>query len=56
MTEDQSPSAIQDFATTAVGGDQWDAANYAADIIKDFNRAHRHLLMVTRLLSMVLIS
>ena len=41
MTEDQSPSAIQDFATTAVGGDQWDAANYAADIIKDFNRAVR---------------
>ena len=32
---------IQTFATTAVGGDQWDAANYAADIIKDFNRAIR---------------
>ena len=41
MSEDQSPSAIQTFATTAVGGDQWDAANYAADIIKDFNRAIR---------------
>ncbi len=41
MTEDQSPSAIQDFATTAVGGDQWDAANFAADPIKDFNRAIR---------------
>jgi hypothetical protein len=41
MSENQSPSAIQSFATTAVGGDQWDAANYAADIIKDFNRAIR---------------
>ena len=41
MSENQSPSEIQDFATTAVGGDQWDAANYAADIIKDFNRAVR---------------
>lgn len=39
MTEDQSPSDIQTFATTAVGGDQWDAANYAADPIKDFNHA-----------------
>ena len=41
MSEDQTPSDIQTFATTAVGGDQWDAANYAADIIKDFNRAIR---------------
>lgn len=41
MSEGQSPSTIQFFATTAVGGDQWDAANYAADIIKDFNRAIR---------------
>ena len=41
MSEDQLPSAIQSFATTAVGGDQWDADNYAADIIKDFNRAIR---------------
>ena len=41
MTEDQNPSAIQTFATTAVGGDQWDAANFAADPIKDFNRAIR---------------
>lgn len=41
MTEDQAPSAIQTFATTAVGGDQWDAANFAADPIKDFNRAIR---------------
>lgn len=39
MTEGLSPSAIQTFATTAVGGDQWDAPNYAADIIKDFNHA-----------------
>lgn len=41
MTEGLSPSAIQTFATTAVGGDQWDAPNFAADPIKDFNRAIR---------------
>jgi len=41
MTEDQAPDAIQSFATTAVGGDQWDAPNYAADPIADFNRAIR---------------
>ena len=41
MTENQTPSEIQTFATTAVGGDQWDAASYAADVIKDFNRAIR---------------
>lgn len=43
MSESQSPSGtgIQTFATTAVGGDQWDAAAYAADIIKDLNRAIR---------------
>ncbi len=41
MTENQSPSEIQTFATTAVGGDQWDAPNFAADPIKDFNRAIR---------------
>ncbi len=41
MSEGQSPSEIQSFATTAVGGDQWDAANYAADIIKDLNRCTR---------------
>ena len=41
MTESQSPSLIQTFATTAVGGDQWDAANYAADIIADLMNAKR---------------
>lgn len=41
MSESQSPSNIQTFATTAVGGDQWDAASYAADIIKDFENAKR---------------
>ena len=43
MTEGLSPSAIQDFATTDAvgGGDQWDAANYAADPIVDFNHAVR---------------
>ena len=41
MTQGLAPSNIQTFATTAVGGDQWDAANYAADPIKDFNRAIR---------------
>ncbi len=41
MSEDQSPSEIQTFATTAVGGDQWDAADYAADIIKDLMRAKK---------------
>jgi len=46
MTEGLAPTGlgaggVQTFATTAVGGDQWDAANYAADIIQDFNRAIR---------------
>jgi len=41
MTESQSPSDIQTFATTAVGGDQWDAASYAADIVKDLEHAKR---------------
>lgn len=43
MTEGLSPSAIQDFATTDAegGGDQWDADNYAADPIVDFNNAIR---------------
>jgi len=41
MTESQSPSLIQTFATTAVGGDQWDAASYAADIVKDLMNAKR---------------
>ena len=41
MTESQSPVNIQTFATTAVGGDQWDAASYAADIVKDIMNAKR---------------
>ena len=46
MTEGLSPTGlgaggVQTFATTAVGGDQWDAPNFAADPIKDFNRAIR---------------
>ena len=41
MTESQSPSNIQTFATTAVGGDQWDAASYAADIVADLMNAKR---------------
>ena len=41
MTESQSPTNIQTFATTAVGGDQWDAASYAADIVKDIMYAKR---------------
>jgi len=41
MTESQSPTNIQTFATTAVGGDQWDAANYAADIVKDLMHAKK---------------
>ena len=39
MSESQSPVLIQTFATTAVGGDQWDAASYAADIVKDLTHA-----------------
>lgn len=41
MTESQSPSEIQTFATTAIGGDQWDAASYAADIVKDLMHAKK---------------
>jgi len=41
MTESQSPSNIQTFATTAQGGDQWDAASYAADIVKDLMYAKK---------------
>lgn len=41
MTESQSPVNIQTFATTAVGGDQWDAATYAADIVADLMNAKR---------------
>lgn len=41
MSENQSPSEIQTFATTAQGGDQWDAALYAADIVKDLMYAKK---------------
>ena len=39
MSDSQSGTNIQTFATTAQGGDQWDAANYAADPIVDLNYA-----------------
>ena len=41
MSESQSPTNIQSFATTSVGGDQWDAASYAADIVKDLMHAKK---------------
>lgn len=41
LTENQSPSNINSFATTAVGGDQWDAASYAGNPIKDLLEAIR---------------
>lgn len=44
MSESQTPVNIQTFATTAIGGDQWDAANYAADIIKDLEHAKKLIL------------
>lgn len=44
MTESVTPVNIQTFATTAVGGDQWDAAAYAADIVKDLVYAKRLLI------------
>lgn len=43
MREDGTVVDIQTFATTAVGGDQWDAANFAADIIKDLAHAKKLL-------------
>ncbi len=44
MTQALAPTGlaaggVQTFATTAVGGDQWDAPNFAADPIKDFNHS-----------------
>jgi len=39
-----APTNIQTFATTAVGGDQWDAPAYAADPFKDIMHA-RKLIM-----------
>lgn len=44
MSESQSPTSIHTFATTAVGGDQWDAASAAADIVKDLERAKRMII------------
>lgn len=44
ISESQSPVNIQTFATTAVGGDQWDAAAYAADIVKDIMYAKKLIL------------
>ena len=41
MSESQNPSDIQTFATTAVGGDQWDAAAAAANIVKDLMHAKK---------------
>ena len=41
MSESQSPSEIQTFATTAIGGDQWDAAAYGSDIVKDLMYAKK---------------
>lgn len=41
LTESQSPVNIQTFATTAVGGDQWDAASQAGNPVKDLLRAKK---------------
>lgn len=41
LTESLSPSNIQTFATTAIGGDQWDAASYAGNPIKDLLHAKK---------------
>jgi hypothetical protein len=38
-----NPTNVQTFATTAIGGDQWDAASAAADIIKDLIHAKKLL-------------
>ncbi len=39
-----TPILTQTFATTAVGGDQWNALNFAADIVKDIMRAKKLLV------------
>lgn len=44
ISESQSPVNIQTFATTSIGGDQWDAASYNADIIKDLSYAKKLIL------------
>jgi len=41
MSDSQSGANINTFATTAQGGDQWDAPNYAADPIVDLNYAEK---------------
>lgn len=41
MSESQSPSEIQTFATTAVGGDQWDDSSYNGNPIKDILHAKK---------------
>tara|TARA_R100001530_G_scaffold136358_2_gene116700 strand:+ start:6799 stop:7677 length:879 start_codon:yes stop_codon:yes gene_type:complete len=41
MSEEQSPSEIQTFATTAVGGDQWDAASAAGNPVLDIMHAKK---------------
>ena len=42
MTEDQSPTNINTFATTSVGGAEWDApAASGADIVKDLENAKK---------------
>lgn len=41
MSDSQTGSNINTFATTAQGGDQWDAANFAANPIKDLLHAKK---------------
>lgn len=41
LTETQTPVNINTFATTAIGGDQWDAASDAGDPIKDLEWAKK---------------
>jgi len=41
LTEDQTAVNINSFATTSIGGDQWDAANDAGDPIKDIEWAKK---------------
>ena len=41
MSESQSPVNIQTFATTAIGGDQWDAASAAGNPVKDILHAKK---------------
>jgi hypothetical protein len=43
ITESYTPVNIQTFATTAVGGDQWDAPSYAGNPIKDILHAKKLL-------------